>query len=60
MDESTAPAARSDDEIAIALIVHRASDPIRGTITSAHAGPVPFTGWMQLTQLLSRAVDDPR
>lgn len=57
MDEKTALAGATDDEIAIALIVRRASDPIEGTITPPHGRPVPFTGWMQLTQLLARALD---
>lgn len=56
MDENTTPAG-IEDEIAIALVVHRASDPIAGTITPPHGRPLPFTGWMQLTQLLSRALD---
>jgi hypothetical protein len=60
MDESPTPAARSDDGIAIPLVVNRASDPISGTITLPHAGPVTFTGWMQLTQLLARALDAPQ
>jgi hypothetical protein len=57
MDERTTPAFLSDGEIAIALIVHRASDPISGEVTFPHAAPVPFTGWMQLTQLLVRGLD---
>jgi hypothetical protein len=60
MDEQATPAGVSQDEIAIALRVHRASDPIAGTITLPHAPPVPFTGWMQLTQLLGRALDAAR
>jgi hypothetical protein len=59
MHESTTPASHQDDEIAIALIVQRASDPISGSITLPHAPPVPFTGWMQLTQPLLRAIDAP-
>lgn len=60
MEETTTPAGRPDDEIAIALVVDRASDPISGRITLPHAPPVRFTGWMQLTQLLARALDAPR
>jgi hypothetical protein len=60
MDENTTPAGATDDEIAIALIVHRASDPIAGTIAVPHEQPVPFIGWMQLTQLLGRALDSAR
>jgi hypothetical protein len=62
MDDDVAPAAAAagDQVIAIALVVRRASDPIDGTIALADGDPVPFTGWMQLTRLLSRAVDPPR
>jgi hypothetical protein len=60
MDQSTPPAAVVDDELAIAIIVNRASDPISGTITLPHTPPASFTGWMQLTQLLTRALDAPR
>jgi hypothetical protein len=50
----------ADDEvIVIALGVRRASDPIDGTIALPDGDPVPFTGWMQLTRLLSRVVDPP-
>ncbi len=57
-DENTRPVARADEsEIVIALVVRRASDPIDGTITLRYADPVPFTGWMQLAQLLSRALE---
>jgi hypothetical protein len=57
MDQNTTPTPATGDEIAIALCVHRTSDPIEGTITPPHGLPVPFTGWMQLTQLLARALD---
>jgi hypothetical protein len=57
-DENTRTAAGADvNEIVIALVVRRASDPIEGTITLNDAAATPFTGWMQLTQLLSRALD---
>ena len=60
MDDHAASAADTDDEvIAIALVVRRASDPIDGTIALRDGDPVPFTGWMQLTRLLSSAVDPP-
>jgi len=60
-DEATPAAAATDDEvIEIALVVCRTSDPIDGTIALGDGDPVPFTGWMQLTRLLSRAVDPPR
>lgn len=59
MDETVAPAGASEDEIAIALVVSRASEPIAGTIRLPQAPAVPFTGWMQLTQLLARALDPP-
>jgi hypothetical protein len=57
MDEKASPAAAGEDEISIALVVRRASEPINGTITLPHERPVPFSGWMQLTQLLARALD---
>jgi hypothetical protein len=60
MDENTTPATGAEHEIAIALVVDRASDPITGTITLPHELPVAFTGWMQLTQQLSRALDAAR
>jgi hypothetical protein len=58
VDDQHTPAAA--DEIAIALVVRRASDPIDGTVALGERDPVPFTGWMQLTQLLSRALDPAR
>ena len=46
-----------DDEIVIALVLRSSSDPIDGTIALAGGQPEPFTGWMQLIQLLSRQVN---
>jgi hypothetical protein len=60
MNEPATPLTATGDEIAIALLVHRASDPIDGTVTVRDDAPVPFTGWMQLTRLLSRALDAAR
>jgi hypothetical protein len=60
MAENHAPAGAPEDDIAIALVVNRASDPIEGTITPPHGRPVPFSGWMQLTQLLGRVLDAAR
>lgn len=58
MDDHTSLTAATDtDEISIALLVDRASDPIAGTLSLPHGPPVPFTGWMQLTQQLARALD---
>jgi hypothetical protein len=59
-DAASAAAATDDEVIAIALVVRRASDPIDGTIALRGGDPVRFTGWMQLTRLLSSAVDPPR
>jgi hypothetical protein len=49
----------SDDQIAVAIVVRRHSDPIDGTFALRDGVPVPFTGWMQLTQLLARVLDAP-
>jgi hypothetical protein len=38
------------------MVIRPASEPIDGTIELPNEPPVPFTGWMQLTQMLSRAV----
>jgi hypothetical protein len=57
VDQKTTPTAAGDDEIAVAIVIRRASDPIAGTIMLPDALPLPFTGWMQLTQLLARALD---
>ena len=57
MDEKSASTDATDDQIAIELIVRRDSDPIEGTLTPSQGRPAPFTGWMQLTQLLARALD---
>lgn len=56
MDEHSTPTA-GEDNIAIALVVRRASEPIAGTITLPDEQPVDFTGWMQLTRLIARVVD---
>jgi hypothetical protein len=45
------------EEIALALVVRCSSDPIDGTIELPDGRLVQFTGWMQLTQELSRVVD---
>jgi hypothetical protein len=58
MDDQTAPAA--DDDVAITLVIRRASEPLDGTITLPDQQPVHFTGWMQLTQLLARVLDPAR
>lgn len=44
-------------EIAIAIVVRSVGDSIDGTIALADGPPVRFSGWMQLTQLMSRAVN---
>ena len=59
MDDEATPTGQGEGEIAIALRVYRTTEPIAGTITLPHAPPIPFTGWMQLTQLLARALDRP-
>jgi hypothetical protein len=57
MDQRPPTSDQPDGDLEIALTVRRRSDPIGGTIALAGREPVQFTGWMQLTQLLSRALE---
>jgi hypothetical protein len=59
MDERTRLTDATGETIVIALVVHQAAEPIAGTVTLRHGPSRPFTGWMQMTQRLARALDQP-